>query len=111
MGNTERVRTVSETRQRACVWGALAVIILLAAPTAAMAATVQQPPPAQQEFVPVGELPQAEQLPAAPLVIAAYAFVWVALLAYLWSVRRRLDKVERELADVTRKVSATERRA
>ena len=59
----------------------------------------------------MSELPQAEQLPAAPLVIAAYAFVWVALLGYLWSVRRRLDKVERELADVARKVSASERRA
>ena len=34
--------------------------------------------PAQGEFVPVNALPPTEQLPAAPLLIAAYAFVWVA---------------------------------
>ena len=68
-----------------------------------------QPPPAQPagaqgEFVPVGSLPQAEQLPAAPLVIAAYAFVWVALLVYVWSLWRRMTKLERELADLQRRV-------
>lgn len=102
---------MTEKRQRVRAWVGIALIVLLAGQAAAMAAAFQQPPPAQQEFVPVSELPQAEQLPAAPLVIAAYAFVWVALLAYLWSVRRRLDKVERELADVARKMSAPERRS
>ena len=102
---------MTEKRQRVRAWVGIALIVLLAGQAAAMAAAFQQPPPAQQEFVPVSELPQAEQLPAAPLVIAAYAFVWVALLAYLWSVRRRLDKVERELADVARKMSAAERRS
>jgi CcmD family protein len=87
-------------------------MFLLLAQAAAVAAALQPPSPAQQqEFVPVSELPQAEQLPAAPLLIAAYAFVWVALLAYLWSVWRRIGKVERELADLTRKVSASERRS
>ena len=103
---------MTEKRQRVRAWVVIALIVLLAGQAAAMAAAFQQPPPAQQqEFVPVSELPQAEQLPAAPLVIAAYAVVWVALLAYLWSVRRRLDKVERELADVARKMSASERRS
>ncbi len=48
--------------------------------------------------------PQAEQLPAAPLVIAAYAFVWVALMVYVWSLWRRMAKLERELADLQRRV-------
>jgi CcmD family protein len=63
-----------------------------------------QPAAAQGDFVPVSALPQAEQLPAAPLVIAAYAFVWVALLAYVWSLWRRMTKLERELADLQRRV-------
>ena len=35
--------------------------------------------PGQSEFVPVDALPPADQLPAAPLLITAYAFVWVAV--------------------------------
>jgi CcmD family protein len=89
----------------------IAVAALLAGQAAPFAADLGQPAPAQQEFVPVSELPQAEQLPAAPLLIAAYAFVWVALLAYVWSVRRRLGQVEQELADIARKISTPERRS
>ena len=55
-------------------------------------------PPGQTEFVPVSSLPPQDQLPAAPLLIAAYAFVWVALFIYLWSIWRRLQRVEQELA-------------
>jgi CcmD family protein len=51
----------------------------------------------QSEFIPVKEIPASEQLPAAPLVIAAYAFVWIAFLAYVWLMWRRLGKVEGEL--------------
>ena len=51
----------------------------------------------QSEFIPVSELPASEQLPAAPLVIAAYAFVWLAFLAYVWVIWRRLGKVEAEI--------------
>jgi CcmD family protein len=99
---------VAKNRLRICL---VAVAIAVVGSSAWLAAAVQQPPPAQQEFVPVDQLPAAEQMPAAPLVIAAYAFVWVALLGYLWSVRRRLDNVERELADVVRRMSSPERRA
>ena len=38
-----------------------------------------------------------EQLPAAPLLIAAYAFVWLAAMFYLWTIWRRLGKVEAEM--------------
>jgi CcmD family protein len=52
----------------------------------------------QTEFIPVTELPVSEQLPAAPLVIAAYAFVWLAFVAYVWVIWRRLGKVEAEIS-------------
>ena len=63
-----------------------------------------QPPASQEDFVPVRSIPQAEQLPAAPLVIGAYVFVWVALLVYVWSLWKRMTKLERELADLQRRV-------
>ena len=66
-----------------------------------------QPPTSQSEWVAVKELPAADQLPAAPLLIAAYAVVWVVLMAYLWSIRRRLGQVERELAALQRRAPET----
>ena len=62
----------------------------------------QQP---QSEFIPVKEVPASEQLPAAPLVIAAYAFVWIAFLAYVWLMWRRLGKVEQELSSLSVQLS------
>ena len=53
--------------------------------------------PGQSEFRPVTEIPASEQLPSAPLVIAAYAFVWLAFLAYVWLMWRRLGKVEQDI--------------
>ena len=52
---------------------------------------------AQGGFVSANSLPPTEQIPAAPLLIAAYAFVWVALMGYLWSIRSRLGKVEHDI--------------
>ena len=60
---------------------------------------------AQDGFVPVDQLPPTEQLPAAPLLIAAYAFVWVATAGYLWMVWRRLGKVEREMQELEKRRS------
>ncbi len=56
----------------------------------------QQPEPVD-EFVPIDELPPQDQLPSAPLLVAAYAFVVLALFAYLMSVARRLGAVQRDL--------------
>ena len=56
-----------------------------------------QAPPGQSEFIPVDQLPPSEQLPAAPLLIAAYAFAWLAVFFYVWTVWRRLNKVEADM--------------
>jgi len=80
------------------------------AASASLAAAAQPPPPAsgqaaaqepQDQFVPVKTLPAQEQLPAPTLVMAAYGFVWAVLLVYLWTIWRRLMKVEREMLDLS----------
>jgi CcmD family protein len=68
---------------------------LLATPAAH--AQTGRAPEQQGEFVPLDQLPPQEQLPAAPLLIGAYAFVMLALFGYLFSVARRLKTVEKEV--------------
>ena len=69
-----------------------------------------QPPEAAQDgFVPMGDIPPEDQLPAAPLLVAAYSAVWALSIGYLWTIWRRLGTVERELADVTRRIGERER--
>ena len=87
------------------------VVLLWVVLVAGLAATVplaaqQQPPkrPAQDEFVPIDELPPTEQLPAAPLLIAAYSVAWVAVAGYLFSIWRRMGRVEHDLAEIGRRV-------
>ena len=67
-----------------------------------LAAAVQQPPPdkpkPQDEFVPIDQLPPQEELPAAPMVVAAYCFIWIAFVAYCLSLVKRVRKVEADLA-------------
>jgi CcmD family protein len=76
----------------------------------AVTAVVSAQTAAQDGFVPMtGNEPDVEKLPAAPLVFAAYAFVWVAMIAYVFSLWRRLVRVERELADVTARLEAKRR--
>jgi CcmD family protein len=54
-------------------------------------------PEQQEEFIPIDQLPPAEQLPAAPLLVGAYVFVVLALFGYLFSIARRLNAVQREV--------------
>jgi CcmD family protein len=80
------------------VWrSGLAVALML--PLLATTVLAQQNPPNSgiEGFVPNSSLPPVPRMPAAPLLIAAYAFIWVALLVYLWSIWRRLGRVEGEL--------------
>jgi CcmD family protein len=76
-------------------------VMLMAAP----AVTFAQPP-AQEGFVPVEQLPGQEEMPAAPLVAVAYGVAWAAVLLYLLSIRTRLRAVEREMADVARRIES-----
>jgi CcmD family protein len=66
----------------------------------------KQPPTPPDGFVPASSLPSQEQLPAAPLVIGAYSVAWVLVFGYLWSIWRRLERLETELAEVRRRVAA-----
>jgi CcmD family protein len=69
-----------------------------------------QPPTPPAGFEPASSVTLQEQLPAAPLVIAAYSIVWVLVCVYVWSVWRRIQRAERDLADVRRRIPAGERR-
>ena len=57
----------------------------------------QAQPEQQEEFTPVDQLPPQEQLPAAPLLVGAYAFVLLMLFGYLFIVSRRLTVIQREV--------------
>jgi CcmD family protein len=48
-------------------------------------------------------------MPAAPLVIAAYSIAWILLIGYLWSIWRRLTKVQQEIAQVSRRLESGSR--
>ena len=86
-------------------------LLLLAVPASAQTPQPQPPKPpttaAQEGFVPVDN-PTAVQdtIPAPRLVAIAYGFIWVALFGYVWSVRSRLARVEREMDAVSRRLPA-----
>ena len=86
-----------------CILLLLIALSTVCAPS--LSAATQQPPrAAQDEFVPIDQLPPDDKLPAAPLLIAAYSVAWLAIAAYLWSIWQRLGRVERELLEVSRRV-------
>ena len=65
----------------------------------------EQPPPKpapQDEYVPIDQLPPEEELPAAPMVVAAYTFIWIAFLVYMFSLVRRVRAVEADLKTLER---------
>lgn len=72
--------------------------LLLTAP-----AYASQPQPTVDEFVPMEEVPASEQIPAINLVAAAYGFVWIVVVGYVWSLGRRLEKAETEIAELERR--------
>ena len=78
----------------AALWGGGSGNLLAQAP--------QQPPQQQDEFVPIDQLPPEEQMPAAPMVIAAYAFIWVAFIAYVFTLVKRVRKVEDDVRRLER---------
>ena len=73
-------------------------VVLGALPAEASALGAQPQPPA--DFVPMENAPPGEQIPAMPLLGLAYGFIWVGVFGYVWSLARRLQKVETELAEL-----------
>jgi hypothetical protein len=70
----------------------------------AIAPAVAFQPAGQNEFVPVtGAVPTSEQIPAAPLVIGAYAFFLLLMMFYLWTIWRRIGKVETDMRALERR--------
>ena len=73
----------------------------LALPAFAATAFAQQP--GQDGFVPVTGVPVTEQIPAAPLVVGAYAFFLLLMVFYLWTIWRRIGKVEADMRTLERR--------
>jgi CcmD family protein len=89
------------------------VAVIVAVLLLSVLASAQQPAPkaapsaAQDEFVPVtSPINPADAMPAPRLVAIAYGFIWVVLFGYIWSVRSRLARVEREIEVVSRRVAS-----
>lgn len=64
----------------------------------------EAPGQAQEGFVPATSI-TTESLPATPLVYSAYGAVWVVLILYVFVLARRLTRVERDLRDVSARVT------
>jgi hypothetical protein len=65
---------------------------------------VPTPTVAMEGFEKLSETAPREELPATPLVFYAYAFVWLALIVYVFSIWRRMGRVEQDLAAVQRRL-------
>jgi len=74
---------------------AITVVFVLTMQLSPLAAQTQ--PRQQEEFTPIDQLPPQEQLPAAPLLVGAYAFVLLMLFGYLVMVSRRLSAIQTEV--------------
>ena len=73
----------------------IAVVFVLTMQVSPLAAQTQ--PRQQEEFTPIDQLPPQDQLPAAPLLVGAYAFVLLMLFGYLVMVSRRLSAIQTEV--------------
>ena len=83
----------------------LAVILVITALAGGVSLDASsQAQPAQDEFVPLEQVPPEDQLPAAPLLVAAYAVIWLAVFVYMWSIWRRMTTVERDLAVLAERI-------
>ena len=75
-----------------------ALLVMFVFLGSAGASAMQPQPP--KDFVPVDDAATGEQIPAMPLIGTAYGFIWVGVLGYVWSLGRRLHKVESELTEL-----------
>ena len=74
------------------------LLLMLLLIGSASAVRADQQPPA--DFVPIENAPPGEQIPAMPLLGAAYGFIWVGVFGYVWSLSKRLQKVEAEIVEL-----------
>jgi len=58
---------------------------------------------AQNTFEPVGNVPIGEQLPAGPFIVGSYAFFLLLMVFYLWTIWRRINRVEKDMQDLARR--------
>ena len=58
-------------------------------------------------FSPVTGVPIGEQIPAAPLVMTTYAFFLLLMIFYLWTIWRRIGKVEGDMQALERRQSGS----
>jgi CcmD family protein len=111
-GKGEAPRAGNKSRQpseKSKLRAVLGMLLLLTLCLLAGSAIAAQPPATPDGFVPASSLPNQEQLPAAPLVIGAYSIVWLLVFFYLWSIWNRIGRVEQDLADVSRRIAASQR--
>ena len=85
------------------------VVLAMLLLTSAVMPVVALQPEQQNEYVPIDQLPPQDQLPAAPLLVTAYAVVMVGLFAYVLSVARRLTTVQHELERLESDLKKTRR--
>ena len=107
--STKTCRGTSLTAVAFLLWLAWPLIAPLSAAGEQQPVSAQVAQPEQRGgdgFEPVANLPPVahEQLPAAPLVMTAYAFVWALLLGYLGTIWRRLGAIEREMRGLASRV-------
>ena len=95
------------------VVAAAAVLTLMPHATLTMtaAAASVQIQPAQEEFVPIDELPLEDRLPAAPFLVAAYSIIWILAFGYMWLIANRLTAAEREIAELSRRAGQDKERS
>jgi hypothetical protein len=74
-----------------------------------VARLVAQPPATIEEFVPIDQLPPSEQLPGGVFVVIAYGFIWIAAMAYLGSIWRRLGRVQNEIETLRQRAETSQR--
>ena len=79
----------------------LGVLTPAALPSVALAKEGQPQPP--KDFEAVDESQPGEQIPAMPLIGAAYGFIWIGVFGYVWSLGRRLQRVETEITELESK--------
>lgn len=92
------------------LWIAAASTTFTPLPFAGVVMSAQPPQePAREQFLPVDQLPPDERMPSAPFVVAAYSVVWILAMFYLWTIWKRIGKLEDDLQTLARRQKDTAR--